>query len=125
MAATSPDGLICMNAWTRLGVIADLEWAWPSEPTARERPTLAYGYHLTWTDNEHATNRATPMPVIVTHPLDPDDPLVARLSHDKAGPTELFEDPCWMERGITRCPTPAPRAPHHVEAVARRRIPRL
>jgi hypothetical protein len=129
MAATSPERLISLNAWTRLGVIADLEWSWPTETASRERPSLAYGYHLTWTDNEHATNRATPMPQIATHPLDPADPLVERLSRDPSGPTELFADPCWMERGITRCPTPAPESPprggRHPEAVARRRAPRL
>jgi hypothetical protein len=125
MAATSPERLISLNAWTRLGVIADLEFAWPVEASPHDRPSLAYGYHLTWTDNEHATNRSTPMPRIVTHTLDPQDPLVDRLSRDATGPTRLFEDPCWLERGITRCPTPAPRAPRRPEAVARRRAPRL
>jgi poly-gamma-glutamate synthesis protein (capsule biosynthesis protein) len=127
MAATSPEGLVCMNAWTRLGVVADLEFAWPApEPAgassseAHERPSLAYGYHLTWTENEHATDRRAPMPSITTRPLDPEDPIALRLSRDEAGPTKLFEDPCWLERGVTRCPTPAPRAPRHVDAVARR-----
>jgi hypothetical protein len=134
MAATSPYRLVCMNAWTRLGVIADLEWSWPRD-ASHDRPSLAYGYHLTWTENEHATDRDAPMPRIVTHPLEPEDPMAVRLARDKVGPTELFEDPCWMERGITRCPTPAPRAPNaagrppiparHPDAVARRRTPRL
>ncbi len=130
MAATSPERLISLNAWTRLGVVADLEWSWPlvssfGDAAPRDRPSLAYGYHLTWTDNEHATNRAAPMPRIATHPLDPQDPLVGRLSRDPMGPTQLFDDPCWIERGITLCPTPAP-APRarHPEAVARR-APRL
>jgi hypothetical protein len=109
----SPEHYVSLNAWTRLGVIADLEWAWPTGGGLRERPSLAYGYHLTWTENEHALNRSTPMPRITVRPLDPteDRPLIDRLSTDADGPTPLFEDPCWIERGVTRCvPTPAARS---------------
>jgi hypothetical protein len=137
MAATSPFHLVCMNAWTRLGVIADLEFAWAPSGAASEgpeRPSLAYGYHLTWTDNEHATDRAAPMPHIVTHLLDPDDPIGARLARDEAGPAELFTDRCWLEKNITRCPVPMPAhgtqdaasaiSSHRTVALARRKPPR-
>jgi hypothetical protein len=109
----SPEHFVSLNAWTRLGVVADLEWAWPTEGGFHERPSLAYGYHLTWTENEHAIHRAEPMPRIIVRMLDPteDRPLIDRLATDPNGPTRLFEDPCWIERGVTRCaPTPSAQA---------------
>jgi poly-gamma-glutamate synthesis protein (capsule biosynthesis protein) len=128
----SPEHYVSLNAWTRLGVIADLEWAWPIGGGLRERPSLAYGYHLTWTENEHAVNRATPMPRITVRPLDPteDRPLIDRLSTDADGPTPLFEDPCWIERGVTRCvPTPPARSARRRDGVSdgasRRAVRRL
>jgi Bacterial capsule synthesis protein PGA_cap len=101
----SPEHYVSLNAWTRLGVIADLEWSWPVETSTDTRPSLAYGYHLTWTENEHATNRAEPRPRITVRPLDPalDRSLIGRLETDPDGPTRLFDDPCWLERGVTRC----------------------
>jgi hypothetical protein len=123
----SPEHFVSLNAWTRLGVIADLQWAWPTEGGSRERPSLAYGYHLTWIDNEHAVRRAEPMPRITVRTLDPteDRPLIDRLSIDPNGPIRLFEDPCWIERGVTRCtPTPSAQAARRREGkgdgVARR-----
>jgi poly-gamma-glutamate synthesis protein (capsule biosynthesis protein) len=97
--------LIAQNAWTRLGVLADLAWSWPEGAPAHERPTFTYGYHLTWTDNDHAKNRAEPMPHISTRPLDPkgDKALIDRLSSDSRGPIRLFTDPCWLEATGVRC----------------------
>jgi poly-gamma-glutamate synthesis protein (capsule biosynthesis protein) len=101
----SPKHLIAQNAWTRLGVLADLRWSWPEGASAHEHPTFAYGYHLTWTDNDHAKNRADPMPHISTRPLDPkgDHALIQRLSSDTRGPIRLFTDPCWLEATGVRC----------------------
>jgi poly-gamma-glutamate synthesis protein (capsule biosynthesis protein) len=109
----SPGHYVSLNAWTRLGVLADLEWTWPTGGGPREHPKLAYGYHLLWTDNEHAADRDETMPRITVRPIDPlaDHVLIDRLSTDPAGPVRLFEDPCWIERGITRCaPTSPARA---------------
>ncbi len=101
----SPLRLVSLNGWTRLGVIADLEWAWPAGSRPGARPSLAYGFHLTWTENEHATNRATPMPRIAVRLLDPveDLALIGKLRTDRDGPTELLDDACWMERYGSRC----------------------
>jgi len=101
----SPKHLIAQNAWTRLGVLADLSWSWPAGAPSHERPTFTYGYHLTWTENDHIQNRAEPMPHISTRPLDPvaDKALIARLSSDSRGPVRLFTDPCWMEASGARC----------------------
>lgn len=96
---------IAQNAWTRLGVLADLTWSWPAGAPFHERPSFAYGYHLTWTDNDHVQHRADPMPHIATRPLDPtaDRLLIRRLSSDERGPIRLFTDPCWLEAGGARC----------------------
>jgi len=86
-------------------VLADLQWSWPRNAPAHERPTFTYGYHLTWTDNDHVQNRAEPMPHISTRPLDPttDRALIQRLSTDTRGPVRLFTDPCWLELSGARC----------------------
>jgi poly-gamma-glutamate capsule biosynthesis protein CapA/YwtB (metallophosphatase superfamily) len=101
----SQNHLIAQNAWTRLGVLADLSWSWPATATAHDHPTFTYGYHLTWTDNDHAQHRGDPMPHISTRPLDPvaDRRLIDRLSSDTRGPIRLFTDPCWLEGSGARC----------------------
>jgi hypothetical protein len=93
--------LVCVNGWTRLGVLADLAFDFH-----RATMRLEWGFHLTWTDNEHAEDRAAPVPRIATRLLDPDGdaPIVARLEEDTVGPVELFADPCWIERGAAREP---------------------
>jgi hypothetical protein len=97
--------LIAQNAWTRVGVLADLSWSWRVGAPPSERPSFTYGYHLTWTDNDHAQHRADPMPHISTRALDPvaDRALINRLSSDTRGPTRLFTDPCWLEASGARC----------------------
>lgn len=86
--------LVCVNAWTRLGVLADLAFTF-EERGAR----LDWGYHLIWIDNEHADDRTVAVPRIAARLLDPraDEVVVARLRDDRRGPRELFADPCWIE----------------------------
>jgi hypothetical protein len=97
--------LIAQNAWTRLGVLADLRWSWPEGAPFHQRPGFTYGYHLTWTENDHAQHRGDPMPHISTRPLDPvaDRALIDRLKTDERGPIRLFTDPCWLESSGARC----------------------
>jgi capsule synthesis protein PGA_cap len=97
--------VISLNAWTRLGVLADLRWRWPAGTKPGDRPTLEWGYHLVWVDNEHALHRSLPMPRIDARIFDPvaDLPILAKLSTDEGGPTALFRDPCWMESTGRRC----------------------
>jgi poly-gamma-glutamate synthesis protein (capsule biosynthesis protein) len=94
--------VVSLNAWTRLGVVADLRWRWPE---GAPRGELEWGFHLVWTDNEHATNRAAKMPRIATRPLDPakDMPIAAKLATDPGGPTRLLRDPCWIEATGRMC----------------------
>ena len=102
-APSSPEGLISLNAWTRLGVLADLAWTWSASRTAR--PVLTWGYHLVWTENDHAYHRDDPMPRIQVRPVDPaaDRALLDRLSRDPLGPSPLLADACWLEAGGARC----------------------
>ena len=105
---------ISLNAWTRLGVLADLRWSWPEPGPAAASPrghdpaslgTLEWAYHLVWVENEHAIHRALKMPRIDARLFDPveDAAILAKLSSDEAGPTSLFRDPCWIEASGKRC----------------------
>jgi poly-gamma-glutamate synthesis protein (capsule biosynthesis protein) len=97
--------LVCVNGWTRLGVLADLSFTF--EPTGQARPRLDWGTHLVWIDNEHAEDRAVAMPKIEARLLEPsrDKAIVEALSKDRRGPLALFSDPCWIERdGATESP---------------------
>ncbi len=122
----SRERLISLNAWTRVGVLADLAWSWPARPSGASRATsptparglrphapLSWGYHLVWTDNDHAAHRDDPTPNISVRPLDPtaDRQLVERLATDEQGPKRLFFDGCWLEASSKRCDSsvPAPK----------------
>lgn len=87
--------LVCVNGWTRLGVIADLRFDFSHEGG----PRLDWGMHLTWTENEHADDHAVQKPRIETRLLDPasDRAIVDRLGEDRRGPVALFDEPCWLE----------------------------
>ncbi len=90
--------LVCVNGWTRLGVLADLSFTF--EPNGETRPRLDWGTHLVWIDNEHAEDRAVATPKIAARLLEPmkDKAIVEALSKDRRGPLALFSDPCWVER---------------------------
>lgn len=92
--------LVCVNGWTRLGVIADLTFSF-DEGAASVR----YGTQLVWIDNEHARAREVPVPKIQVRLLDPraDATIVAKLSEDRRGPVALFDDPCWLARSGAGC----------------------
>lgn len=87
--------LVCVNGWTRLGVLADLAFDF------KDAPKLDWSFHLLWTDNEHAEDKA-PVPKIATRLLDPekDAEILTRLSDDERGPVDLFDDLCWTERPV-------------------------
>jgi len=88
--------LVCVNGWTRLGVLADLAFTFD----ASKRPRLDWGLHLVWIDNEHAEDRTVATPKIEARLLEPahDGPIIEALSKDARGPLALFSDPCWLER---------------------------
>jgi poly-gamma-glutamate synthesis protein (capsule biosynthesis protein) len=90
--------LVCVNGWTRLGVLADLSFTFDAAGDKRAR--LDWGMHLLWIDNEHAEDRTAVLPKIEARLLDPvsDRAIVDRLSRDARGPLALFSDPCWFER---------------------------
>lgn len=88
--------LVCVNGWTRLGVLADLTFDLSGDPR------LDWGFHLLWTENEHAYDRTIAVPRITTRLLDPDkdEAILSRLSDDALGPVDLFDDPCWIGRPV-------------------------
>jgi poly-gamma-glutamate synthesis protein (capsule biosynthesis protein) len=88
--------LVCVNGWTRLGMIARLTVRFAE---GSRTPQLEWGYHLLWTDNEHADDKAAPAPKIATRLLDPsrDEAIIARLKDDERGPTAVFDDPAWIK----------------------------
>lgn len=116
--------LVCVNGWTRLGVLADLSFDF-GEGGAM---TLDWRSHLVWIENEHADDRNVMVPHIAARLIDPerDKGLVAKLSEDRRGPVALFDDPCWAARGSndpTRCVlhrTHAPSAPPPSEGPPKR-----
>lgn len=87
--------LVCVNGWTRLGVLADFTFSFDEK-----RPKLDWGMHLLWIENEHAEDRSVTVPKIEARLLDPekDKAVIAKLSEDERGPVALFTDPCWFER---------------------------
>jgi poly-gamma-glutamate synthesis protein (capsule biosynthesis protein) len=87
--------LVCVNGWTRLGVLADLAFDFSASPR------LDWSFHLLWTDNSHADDKSA-MPKIETRLLDPDKDaaIMTRLSDDEQGPVGLFDDPCWTEHPV-------------------------
>lgn len=94
--------LVCVNGWTRLGVLADLAFTFDASapPAIARRPRLDWGTHLVWIDNEHAEDRHLATPKIAARLLDPahDGAIVEALTKDARGPLALFTDPCWLER---------------------------
>ena len=116
--------LVCVNGWTRLGVLADLSFSFPAPGETH----LDWGMHLLWIDNEHAIAKNVAVPKIDVRLLDPqkDRAIVEKLSEDFRGPIALFSDPCWSERRApdAHCSTPAgmqPNAPPYVPAPPLRR----
>ncbi len=64
-----------------------------------KRPALSFGYHLLWTDNEHAEDKKAESPKIATRLLDPDKDaaVIARLRDDARGPVAVFDDAAWIK----------------------------
>jgi len=102
--------LVCVNGWTRLGVLADLSFTF--DPNGQKRPRLDWGMHLVWIENEHAEDRSVATPKIEARLLEParDRAIVDALSKDARGPLALFSDPCWVERDGAAEPGSGPRA---------------
>jgi hypothetical protein len=90
--------LVCVNGWTRLGVLADLAFRFDDAP--RKPARLDWGVHLVWIDNEHADDREVVTPKIAARLLQPaqDGAIIEALGKDRRGPLALFTDPCWLER---------------------------
>lgn len=98
---------VARNAWTRLGMIADLSFDWsaasiPGRPGNAEaaRPAVKWGYQLVWTDVEAPLGDAK-QGALVARPLDPkaDADIIAVLGRDRQAPKRIFDNPCWLSVG--------------------------
>jgi poly-gamma-glutamate capsule biosynthesis protein CapA/YwtB (metallophosphatase superfamily) len=92
---------VYLNAWTRLGMLADLDVALGDEPSVH------WGYHLVWTENDHYKDKHDPHPRIETHVLDDERhaDIIERLKSDKTGPIKVLNDVCKIQSidGIPTC----------------------
>jgi hypothetical protein len=106
--------LVCVNGWTRLGVLADLAFRFDDghsqgqPPDQSKHARLDWGVHLVWIDNEHADAREVVTPKIAARLLEPahDAAIIEALTKDRRGPLALFTDPCWLERDATAATLP-------------------
>lgn len=92
--AAQPDRrLVYLNAWTRLGMIADLSI------TLSDAPFASFGHRLVWTENAHPDDPKNPNARLVARPLDleADADIVAKLSADAHGPADVFDGPCRLD----------------------------
>ncbi len=87
--------LVCVNGWTRLGMLARLALRFEEN---KGKPALTWGYHLLWGENEHADRRERLRPGIRVRLLDRerDREIVGRFSADMKGAPEVFRDPRWL-----------------------------
>jgi poly-gamma-glutamate synthesis protein (capsule biosynthesis protein) len=99
--------LVCVNGWTRLGMLADLTFSFtpPAPGAGGGHKGLSYATHLLFIENEHAQDKKAAMPKIDVRLLSPegDKDTIARLRDDKVGPVAVFDDPCWFEASGKRC----------------------
>ena len=105
---------VSANSWTRIGMVADLAFSFPSGAT---RPTVRYGYHVVWNDKPKLERRGTDDIVARLVSPESDTELMARFALDREGPNAIFLSPCWIRDG-KRCegsleprPTTANTAP--------------
>lgn len=92
-----PDRLqVSANAWTRVGMIAELSVTSPPGEGPGTRPRVRYGYHLVWDDKPKLEKRG--QEDIVARLLSPegDAELMARFARDGEGPNAVFKSPCWI-----------------------------
>ena len=92
-----PDRLqVSANAWTRVGMIAELSITAPTGAGTAARPRVRYGYHLVWDDKPRLEKRGQDEIVARLLSPDADAELMARFARDGEGPNAVFRSPCWI-----------------------------
>jgi len=91
---------VSANAWTRVGLVADLAFSWP---TAGKPPTVAFGYHVVWNDKPKLEKRGSE-DLVVRLLTRNDRELLERFALDRDGPNGIFASRCWRE-GVGAAPT--------------------
>ena len=91
---------VYLNGWTRLGMLADLDF----EFAERGPATTRFGYRLTWGDNDHFSTKDNPHPKIAVRLLgdETDESIVRKLLRDKSGPGSVFQDKCRLHISTDR-----------------------
>lgn len=116
-----PDRLqVSANAWTRVGMIAELAITAPPAGGPGARPRVRYGYHLVWNDKPKLEKRGPEEIVARLLSPDADAELLARFARDGEGPNAVFRSPCWLRdakatatcEGALEARGPTARAPH-------------
>lgn len=97
---------VSANAWTRVGLVADLAFTF-----AEGKPAVSgFGYHVVWNDRKPTEIKGKS--TIVARMLGRDDrDLLARFAADPDGPNAIFGSACWRDRhddapSDTACATP-------------------
>lgn len=110
---------VSANAWTRIGMIAELEVSYPD---GAARPSLRYGYHVVWNDKPKLEKRGEADILARTISRKSDAELLARFALDKEGPHAVLASPCWIEEGKL-CAGPLGGEARPVPKTARRSKP--
>lgn len=105
---------VSANAWTRLGVIADVAFTFDEG-----KPRASFGYHLVWNERpKHDRHGGDVVTARLVTRADTD--LVERFGRDKDGPNALFTSPCWRDdpsaAPATACLDPKAPAPKTARA---------
>ncbi len=93
---------VSTNAWTRLGLIADLGFSWP-DPAGR--PVVTFGYHVVF-DERPKLEKQGPEELLARLVTRDDHALVDSFAKDQAGPNTIFRSGCWRRDSAT-APTDA------------------
>ncbi len=95
-AAQQDRRIVYLNGWTRIGMIADLDFRLGHA----HQKVVAWGHHITWLDSDHVLDKSNPHPRMEARTLDAveDHAVIDKLARDVLGPRAIFEDACWIER---------------------------
>lgn len=95
-----PDRLqVSANAWTRVGMIAELSVTPAANAAPNARPRVRYGYHLVWNDKPKLERRGSDEIVARRVSPEADATLLERFARDGEGPNAVFRSPCWIRDG--------------------------
>lgn len=84
---------VSANAWTRVGLVADLAFAWP---VAGKPAVVSFGYHVVWNDKPKLEKRGKEA-LLARLLTRSDRELLDGFTKDPEGPNALFASRCWRD----------------------------